>query len=122
LKKKRKKKSYSEGLFMGNEVSAEGGEAPAVGYHVLRVNPGSPGHVAGLIPFFDFIVSVGTEQLTQEDSTLVETLQVRLLFSFVPSFFFKKKNKIAKCGKSAPTWSLFGENGPDSYSEPHASE
>jgi hypothetical protein len=91
----KEKKNYPGGLFMGNEVSAEGGEAPAVGYHVLRVNPGSPGHVAGLIPFFDFIVSVGTEQLTQEDSTLVETLQVRraaLLFSFVPSLF-KKKTK-----------------------------
>jgi hypothetical protein len=73
---------------MGNEASSEtsaGGEGaaserPSVGYHVLRVNPASPGHAAGLIPFFDFIVSVGRDPqhqtpLASEDSTLVDALQ-----------------------------------------------
>ena len=73
---------------MGNEASSEtgsagseGAERPTVGYHVLRVNPASPGHAAGLIPFFDFIVSVGSDAqhqtaLASEDSTLVDALQL----------------------------------------------
>jgi hypothetical protein len=74
---------------MGNEASSEtsaGGEGaaserPSVGYHVLRVNPASPGQAAGLIPFFDFIVSVGRDPqhqtpLASEDSTLVDALQL----------------------------------------------
>ncbi len=72
--------------WMGNESSSEAssaagaGERPQVGYHVLRVNPSSPGHLAGLIPFFDFIVSVGGDLqhqrlLEHEDSTLVDALQ-----------------------------------------------
>ncbi len=49
-----------------------------VGYHVLKVTPNSPGHVARLTPFFDFIVSVGGVLLEREDATLVDALQVRL--------------------------------------------
>lgn len=29
------------------------------GYHVLKVQDHSPGHKAGLEPFFDFIVAIG---------------------------------------------------------------
>ncbi len=65
---------------MGNEQSVpveEVGTAatPVVGYHVLRVNPSSPGSLAGLVPFFDFIVSVGNVLLEEEDSKLVDALQ-----------------------------------------------
>jgi hypothetical protein len=62
---------------MGNETSApeEGAVKPVVGYHVLRVNPSSPGSIAGLVPFFDFIVSVGDVPLEEEDSKLVDALQ-----------------------------------------------
>ena len=58
---------------MGNEVSGEAddGSRPTAGYHVLRVNDGSPGQKAGLMPYFDFIVSVGATALTEEDSRLV---------------------------------------------------
>jgi hypothetical protein len=63
---------------MGNEQSVpvdEPVQKPVVGYHVLRVNPSSPGSVAGLVPFFDFIVSVGDTLLEEEDSKLVDALQ-----------------------------------------------
>ena len=33
------------------------------GYHVLRVQPNSPGHRAGIDPFFDYIVAVEGSRL-----------------------------------------------------------
>ena len=43
----------------GSSVPVDGTE----GYHVLRVQDQSPGQVAGLEPFFDFIVSIGNKRL-----------------------------------------------------------
>ncbi|KAA3678670.1 uncharacterized protein DEA37_0009956 [Paragonimus westermani] len=40
------------------------------GYHVLRVQEGSPGHKAGLEAFFDFIVSINNTRLVSEDGNL----------------------------------------------------
>ncbi|KAF8561778.1 hypothetical protein P879_06519 [Paragonimus westermani] len=40
------------------------------GYHVLRVQEGSPGHKAGLEAFFDFIVSINNTRLVSEDGKL----------------------------------------------------
>lgn len=33
------------------------------GYHVLKVQDGSPGELAGLVPFFDYIVSINGVRL-----------------------------------------------------------
>jgi len=48
---------------------------PEVGYHVLQVAPNSPGEKAGLIPYFDFVVSVNEQMLDKEDKLLENTLK-----------------------------------------------
>eukprot|EP01123_Difflugia_compressa_P012311 TRINITY_DN5212_c0_g1_i2.p1 TRINITY_DN5212_c0_g1~~TRINITY_DN5212_c0_g1_i2.p1 ORF type:complete len:274 (-),score=33.70 TRINITY_DN5212_c0_g1_i2:46-846(-) len=48
--------------------------APDLGYHVLQVAPNSPGEKAGLVPYFDFIVSVNEQPLKKEDKILENTL------------------------------------------------
>lgn len=46
------------------------------GYHVLRVQEGSPGQQAGLEAFFDFIVAIGNTRLNQDNDTLKNLLKV----------------------------------------------
>jgi len=48
---------------------------PDVGYHVLEVAPNSPGERAGLVSFFDFIITANSHPLNVEDSTLLEILR-----------------------------------------------
>ncbi|XP_065655795.1 Golgi reassembly-stacking protein 2 isoform X2 [Hydra vulgaris] len=57
----------------GSSVDIPGGGTE--GYHVLRVQEGSPGYKAGLEPFFDFIVSVENQRLDQDNETLKEALK-----------------------------------------------
>ncbi|CAG5106353.1 Oidioi.mRNA.OKI2018_I69.chr1.g2805.t1.cds [Oikopleura dioica] len=45
------------------------------GYHVLRVQENSPGHKAGLEPFFDFIICIGNIRLDRDDDRLKEMLK-----------------------------------------------
>lgn len=45
------------------------------GYHVLRVQENSPGHRAGLEPFFDFIVSINNTRLDKDNDTLKDLLK-----------------------------------------------
>lgn len=45
------------------------------GYHVLRVQENSPGQLAGLEAFFDFVVSIGNTRLDQDNDTLKELLK-----------------------------------------------
>ncbi|THD23299.1 Golgi reassembly-stacking protein 2 [Fasciola hepatica] len=45
------------------------------GYHVLRVQEGSPGHKAGLQAFFDFIVSINDTRLEEDNDTIKQLLQ-----------------------------------------------
>ncbi|XP_050664423.1 Golgi reassembly-stacking protein 2 [Leptidea sinapis] len=45
------------------------------GYHVLRVQDGSPGQKANLEPFFDFIVAIDNIRLDQDNDTLKEILK-----------------------------------------------
>jgi len=59
------------GAGSSSEVPGGGSE----GYHVLRVQEGSPGYKAGLEPFFDFIVSVESHRLDQDDDKLKEVLK-----------------------------------------------
>ncbi|XP_055869868.1 Golgi reassembly-stacking protein 2-like [Biomphalaria glabrata] len=60
---------------MGGAASTEIPGGGTEGYHVLRVQEGSPGHRAGLEAFFDFIVAIGTTRLNQDNDTLKELLR-----------------------------------------------
>eukprot|EP00123_Amoebidium_parasiticum_P004170 comp15455_c0_seq1/m.12427 comp15455_c0_seq1/g.12427 ORF comp15455_c0_seq1/g.12427 comp15455_c0_seq1/m.12427 type:complete len:283 (-) comp15455_c0_seq1:316-1164(-) len=57
-----------------SEVSAEGVEQGDLGFHVLKLEPDSPALIAGLEPYFDFIVGVNGQHLQGEESLLVNLL------------------------------------------------
>ncbi|XP_076088886.1 Golgi reassembly-stacking protein 2-like [Mytilus galloprovincialis] len=63
---------------MGAAFSTEIPGGGTEGYHVLRVQPGSPGHKAGLEAFFDFIVAIGNTRLNQDDDTLKSLLRANI--------------------------------------------
>ncbi|XP_020296469.1 Golgi reassembly-stacking protein 2 [Pseudomyrmex gracilis] len=60
---------------MGSSHSVEIPGGGTEGYHVLRVQEGSPGQQAGLEAFFDFIVAIGNTRLDQDNDTLKEILK-----------------------------------------------
>jgi len=60
----------------GNSVEIPGGGTE--GYHVLRVQENSPGHKAGLEPFFDFIVMIGNTRLNKDDDRLKDLLRANV--------------------------------------------
>lgn len=60
----------------GQSVEVPGGGAE--GYHVLRVQENSPGHKAGLEPFFDFIVMIGNTRLDKDDDRLKDLLKANV--------------------------------------------
>ncbi|XP_045593270.1 Golgi reassembly-stacking protein 2 [Procambarus clarkii] len=60
---------------MGGSQSVEIPGGGMEGYHVLRVQDNSPGQIAGLEAFFDFIVSIGNTRLDQDNDTLKELLK-----------------------------------------------
>lgn len=60
---------------MGSTSSVEIPGGGTEGYHVLRVQDGSPGERAGLEAFFDFIVSIGNVRLDQDNETLKNILK-----------------------------------------------
>ncbi|XP_063225154.1 Golgi reassembly-stacking protein 2 [Bacillus rossius redtenbacheri] len=63
---------------MGGSHSVEIPGGGTEGYHVLRVQDGSPGQAAGLEAFFDFIVAIGNTRLDQDNDTLKELLKASL--------------------------------------------
>lgn len=60
---------------MGGSQSVEIPGGGTEGYHVLRVQENSPGQIAGLEAFFDFVVSIGNTRLDQDNDTLKELLK-----------------------------------------------
>ncbi|TNN62554.1 Golgi reassembly-stacking protein 2 [Liparis tanakae] len=60
---------------MGGAQSVEIPGGGSEGYHVLRVQENSPGHRAGLEPFFDFIVSINNTRLNKDNDTLKDLLK-----------------------------------------------
>jgi len=65
-------------LEVESEVESMGNappNAPKVGYHILQIQPGSPGEKAELVPFFDFIIAAGGFPLDKEDGKMVELLK-----------------------------------------------
>ncbi|XP_019945502.1 Golgi reassembly-stacking protein 2 [Paralichthys olivaceus] len=63
---------------MGGSQSVEIPGGGTEGYHVLRVQENSPGHRAGLEPFFDFIISICDNRLSRDNDTLKELLKVNV--------------------------------------------
>lgn len=60
---------------MGSSQSVEIPGGGMEGYHVLRVQENSPGQIAGLEAFFDFVVAIGNTRLDQDNDTLKELLK-----------------------------------------------
>ncbi|XP_020507126.1 Golgi reassembly-stacking protein 2 isoform X2 [Labrus bergylta] len=63
---------------MGGSQSVEIPGGGTEGYHVLRVQENSPGHRAGLEPFFDFIISICDTRLNKDNDTLKELLKINV--------------------------------------------
>lgn len=63
---------------MGGSQSVEIPGGGTEGYHVLRVQENSPGHCAGLEPFFDFIISISDTRLNKDNDTLKELLKINV--------------------------------------------
>lgn len=63
---------------MGLSQSSEVSEGGTYGYHVHGVQPGSPAEVAGLQPFFDFILSLDHKRLNEENELLKELLKANM--------------------------------------------
>uniref|UniRef100_A0A674C113 Golgi reassembly stacking protein 2 n=1 Tax=Salmo trutta TaxID=8032 RepID=A0A674C113_SALTR len=63
---------------MGGAQSIDIPGGGSEGYHVLRVQENSPGHRAGLEPFFDFIISISDTRLNKDDDTLKDLLKVNV--------------------------------------------
>ncbi|KAM6934181.1 Golgi reassembly-stacking protein 2 [Xenentodon cancila] len=63
---------------MGGSPSVQIPGGGTEGYHVLRVQENSPGHRAGLEPFFDFIISVCDTRLNRDNDTLKELLKMNV--------------------------------------------
>ncbi|XP_045909522.1 Golgi reassembly-stacking protein 2-like isoform X2 [Micropterus dolomieu] len=63
---------------MGASESVEIPGGGTEGYHVLRVQENSPGHRAGLEPFFDFIISISDTRLNKDNDTLKELLKMNV--------------------------------------------
>ncbi|CAM5147403.1 unnamed protein product [Eretmochelys imbricata] len=63
---------------MGASQSVEIPGGGTEGYHVLRVQENSPGHRAGLEPFFDFIVSINDSRLNKDNDTLKDLLKANV--------------------------------------------
>ncbi|XP_043931453.1 Golgi reassembly-stacking protein 2 isoform X2 [Protopterus annectens] len=63
---------------MGGSQSVEIPGGGTEGYHVLRVQENSPGHRAGLEPFFDFVVSINDTRLNRDNDTLKDLLKVNV--------------------------------------------
>ncbi|XP_078716598.1 Golgi reassembly-stacking protein 2-like isoform X2 [Lampetra fluviatilis] len=60
---------------MGGAQSVDIPGGGSEGYHVLRVQEGSPGHQAGLEPFFDFIVAIESTRLDKDNDMLRQQLK-----------------------------------------------
>jgi len=65
-------------LVMGGSQSVEVPGGGTEGYHVLRVQEGSPGQQAGLEAFFDFVVAIGNTRLNQDNDTLKNLLKANI--------------------------------------------
>ncbi|XP_068092033.1 Golgi reassembly-stacking protein 1 [Hyperolius riggenbachi] len=63
---------------MGLSLSSEPAEAGNEGYHVHGVQENSPAQIAGLEPFFDFIIAIGHTRLNKENSMFKDLLKANM--------------------------------------------
>ncbi|XP_060638609.2 Golgi reassembly-stacking protein 1 [Anolis sagrei] len=63
---------------MGLGASSESPEGGSEGYHVHGVQDNSPAQLAGLEPFFDFILTIGHTRLNKEGDTLKDLLKANV--------------------------------------------
>ncbi|XP_043989286.1 Golgi reassembly-stacking protein 1a isoform X2 [Gambusia affinis] len=63
---------------MGLSQSSEVPEGGTYGYHVHGIQPNSPAEKAGLQPFFDFILSLDNQRLSEENEQLKELLKANM--------------------------------------------
>jgi len=68
------------------------------GYHVLRVQDGSPGQRAGLESFFDFIVAIGSTRLDQDNETLKDMLKLNVEREIKLTVYSSKTQTIRQLG------------------------
>jgi len=64
------------------------------GYHVLRVQEGSPGQKAGLEAFFDFVVAIGNTRLNQDNDTLKHLLKANIEKEIAMTVYSSKSQTI----------------------------
>ncbi|XP_018408991.1 PREDICTED: Golgi reassembly-stacking protein 1 [Nanorana parkeri] len=63
---------------MGLSLSSEAADGGNEGYHVHGVQENSPAQIAGLEPFFDFIIAIGHTRLNKENSMLKDLLKANV--------------------------------------------
>lgn len=93
---------------MGSSHSVEIPGGGTEGYHVLRVQEGSPGHQAGLEAFFDFIVAIGNTRLDQDNDTLKELLKVGVNKELIITVYSSKTQSVRRT-KIVPSMTWGGQ-------------
>ncbi|KAG8573298.1 hypothetical protein GDO81_012349 [Engystomops pustulosus] len=63
---------------MGLSLSSEPADGGNEGYHVHGVQENSPAQIAGLEPFFDFIIAIGNSRLNKENSMFKDLLKANM--------------------------------------------
>ena len=79
---------------MGGSQSVEVPGGGTEGYHVLRVQEGSPGQKAGLEAFFDFVVAIGNTRLNQDNDTLKHLLKANIEKEIAMTVYSSKSQTI----------------------------
>jgi len=75
------------------------------GYHVLRVQDGSPGSKAGLEPFFDFIVAIGNTRLDTDNDTFRDLLKANIDKPVRMTIYSSKNQNVREIGITpSTTW------------------
>jgi len=75
------------------------------GYHVLRVQDGSPGSRAGLEPFFDFIVAIGNTRLDTDNDTFRDLLKANIDKPVRMTIYSSKNQNVREIGITpSTTW------------------
>nr|XP_019960216.1 PREDICTED: Golgi reassembly-stacking protein 1-like [Paralichthys olivaceus] len=79
---------------MGLSQSSEVPEGGTYGYHVHGVQPESPAEMAGLQPFFDFILSLDNRRLNEENDLLKELLKANMEKSVRMEVYSTKSTRV----------------------------
>ncbi|KAK4037035.1 Golgi reassembly-stacking protein 2 [Daphnia magna] len=83
---------------MGGSQSLQIPGGGTEGYHVLRVQDGSPGQRAGLESFFDFIVAIGSTRLDQDNETLKDLLKLNIEREVKLTVYSSKSQTVRQVG------------------------